>query len=503
MNTMTTIPVPEHLPLGISLPPGDPHVSSTNLGVSVHLPKWADTVGWASREPRVLDVMKTGYPRFFVPRVVHQLAMRLLVGQQSDTAFANDIGIHGDGEERLATLLNSAQHGRECRKVLPEWSKERMTNTKAAHIGVYAVTWDGKVSPVQEADNPDGNEPTRETGEEDIILATYPAELALEAKSFWQHTARAALKDRIATGQSSPAHNLHVAPSDVFLFPTGMSAIAAIATAIKSLRPPTPGFPGNPLLQSPDLTHLHQLSRTHNFTLVVDDTVGTHASTPVGTHASTPVLRACDAVCTSLTKLFSGACNVMGGAVTLNPASGVSGGLRGVLEGGRGEAEAAWFWEDVVVMEGNSRDFGARVDRAGGNAEVVVGLLRGRGAVVREVYYPLGGPTQALYDAFRVEGGRYGFLVSVRFWEKAQAVAFYDALDVAKGPSLGTNFTLCCAYTLLAHYSELEWAAGYGVVEDLVRISVGLEDRAWLEERVARALRAAEGVTAVEDKGKP
>jgi cystathionine gamma-synthase len=31
-------------------------------------------------------------------------------------------------------------------------------------------------------------------------------------------------------------------------------------------------------------------------------------------------------------------------------------------------------------------------------------------------------------------------------------------------------------------------------VEDLVRISVGLEERAWLEERVARALRAAEEV---------
>ncbi|KAH6844629.1 pyridoxal phosphate-dependent transferase [Chaetomium sp. MPI-CAGE-AT-0009] len=579
---MVTIPDPEHLPLGISLPPGDPH------GVSVHLPKWADTVGWASREPRVLDAMKTGYPRFFVPRVVHQLAMRFLARQQSEPAFGNDIGIHGEGEERLATLLSSASHGRACREALPEWNKAKPTAAKSANIGVYAVTWDGNVSLVPEAVSPDETEPTPETGKEDIILVTYPAELAPEAKAFWQHTgfgissrrathwlehapflaeptsskpflppaerslrvnqARAALKERIATGHSSPAHDLHVSPSDVFLFPTGMSAIAAIAAAIKSLRPPTPGspyrvavfgflyvdtykllsrllnfhptlyhysthdlttlesqlthtridavfteFPGNPLLQTPDLTRLHQLSLQHHFALIVDDTVGTHASTTV--------LRACDAVCTSLTKLFSGGCNVMGGAVTLNPCSGMYGGLRSGLEKGRGEAEGAWFWEDVVVMEGNSRDFAGRVERVGGNAEVVVGLLRGS-AVVREVYYPLGGPTQGLYDRFRVEGGRYGFLVSVRFGDKAQAVAFYDALDVAKGPSLGTNFTLCCAYTLLAHYNELEWAAEYGVVEDLVRISVGLEDRAWLEKRVGRALRAAEGVMVVGDKGK-
>jgi cystathionine gamma-synthase len=227
--------------------------------------------------------MKTGYPRFFVPRVVQQLAMHLLARQQSDTAFKDDVGIHSEGEEKLATLLNSARHGRACRKTLPEWSKAKSTGAESPYIGVYTVTWDGKVSPVPEADNPDGAEPTHDTGEEDIILVTYPAELAPEAKSFWQHTgfgissrratywlehapflagptsskpslspaerslrvqqARAALKDRIATGQSSPTHNLHVAPSDVFLYSSGMSAIAGLATAIKSLRPPTPGSP--------------------------------------------------------------------------------------------------------------------------------------------------------------------------------------------------------------------------------------------------------------------
>jgi cystathionine gamma-synthase len=183
----------------------------------------------------------------------------------------------------------------------------------------------------------------------------------------------------------------------------------------------------------------------------------------------------------------------MGGSVVLNPRGRYYAALRGVLERGRAAAEAAWFAGDVVAMEENSRDFGERVGRAGRNAERVVGVLRGS-AAVREVYYPKGGPTQAVYDRYRVEGGGYGFLVSVRFEEKAQAVAFYDAFDVAKGPSLGTNFTLCCAYTLLAHYKELKWAAEYGVVEYLVRISVGLEESAWLEERVGRALRAAEGV---------
>lgn len=53
---------------------------------------------------------------------------------------------------------------------------------------------------------------------------------------------------------------------------------------------------------------------------------------------------------------------------------------------------------------------------------------------------------------------------------------FYDALNLSKGPSLGTNFTLVCPYTLLAHYYELPWAKDFGVEKDLIRISVGLED---------------------------
>lgn len=240
------------------------------------------------------------------------------------------------------------------------------------------------------------------------------------------------------------------------------------------------------MLQSPDLTRLHALSRRHNFALVVDDTIGTYASLSL--------LRACDVLCTSLTKMFSGQCNVMGGAVTLSPASPFYEGLRGVLAARSAEVEGAWFWEDVLVMERNGRDFVERVRRASRNAEAVAGALR-RSRVVKEVYYPLGAETQGVYDEYRVEGGGYGYMLSVKFERLEQAVAFYDALDVAKGPSLGTNFTLCCAYTLLAHYKELEWAAEYGVVEDLVRISVGLEDREWLEERVRKALAAAEAVT--------
>ena len=61
-----------HLEIGASLPPRDPH------GVSVSLPRWKDTVGWATRDKRVLDRMTTGYPRFFVPCIVRKLAAKIV-----------------------------------------------------------------------------------------------------------------------------------------------------------------------------------------------------------------------------------------------------------------------------------------------------------------------------------------------------------------------------------------------------------------------------------------
>lgn len=50
------------------------------------------------------------------------------------------------------------------------------------------------------------------------------------------------------------------------------------------------------------------------------------------------------------------------------------------------------------------------------------------------------------------------------------------------------------AYTYLAHPHEIEWAASYGVVRELIRVSIGLESEDWLKARVQAALDAASRV---------
>lgn len=94
------------------------------------------------------------------------------------------------------------------------------------------------------------------------------------------------------------------------------------------------------------------------------------------------------------------------------------------------------------------------------------------------------------YDAFRTPEGGYGGLLSVVFHNDEDAVVFFDTIETAKGPSLGTNFTLTSPYTMIAHYTELEWAAQYGVEKGLVRVSVGLEEKERLVGIFEKALEA-------------
>ncbi len=64
----------------------------------------------------------------------------------------------------------------------------------------------------------------------------------------------------------------------------------------------------------------------------------------------------------------------------------------------------------------------------------------------------------------------------------------FDQLNVCKGPNLGTHFTLCCPFTILAHYHELDEVERFGVSRWLMRVSVGVEPLEELWNRFESAL---------------
>lgn len=163
--------------------------------------------------------------------------------------------------------------------------------------------------------------------------------------------------------------------------------------------------------------------------------------------------------------------------------------------------EDIYFNEDALFMERNSRDFARRVHVIDANTEAVCDFLRSHSLAgntshqgniaVKEVYYPKY-TTPSNYAQCQLPHSGYGGLFSLTFTSLAASQAFFDTLPCQKGPSLGTNFTLACPYTILAHFNELQWAAGYGVEEGLVRIAVGMEEREELMRWFEVALSAAE-----------
>lgn len=253
-------------------------------------------------------------------------------------------------------------------------------------------------------------------------------------------------------------------------------------------------MPSNPLMKCPDLARLTRLTNQYNTALVVDDTIGNIANLNLfdGGKDDTSKVRI-DMLVTSLTKIFSGVGDVMAGSLILNPNSSRYDQWKSVLTR-MNEAHdiPELCLEDCIVLEKNSRLFLHRSSIINRNALQLASWLQSQDKEVKCVYYPgLAGVGKAIFDNVKrpnitlqsspdtpvitYEAG-YGCLLSLELHDSMNVEVFYDELKVNKGPSLGTDFTLACPYTLLAHYTELDWAGSFGISKHLIRVSVGMED---------------------------
>lgn len=138
----------------------------------------------------------------------------------------------------------------------------------------------------------------------------------------------------------------------------------------------------NPLLQTADLERLRRLADRYGFLVLVDDTIGNAANIDV--------LGVADAVVTSLTKSFSGGADVMGGSVAVNPRGPFYARLRAAVDlatrpgnidedddddDDDDDAEDTLYGGDAIVLERNSRDLLSRAARMNANAAALVGRL--------------------------------------------------------------------------------------------------------------------------------
>ena len=458
--------------------------------VSVALPRWQDVVGYEEKRPEVMTRLSSGYPRFVIHPLVAELAQRL--GQGSPCLPFPSAAVAA----RCAAFVRQSC-GADAR-IASGNGVTGVVTTEAGYASLRAF-W-------------------QHTG---LIVASRQAEVCLAGRPDDSDTAsiHCALRKCLADFYDCAAE-------DVFLSPSGMAAQFAALRAVMERTPNTPtaqlGFPyvdtlklqqklgqggvllhdlntmsedlralsdrqrlaacfceipGNPMLGSAELRRLGPVLRQQRIPLVADDVVATPFNVDLSPYA--------DLIATSLTKYIAGTGDVMGGALICNPRSPFYHELKPIV---RAQHEDLLWGGEARVLEAQARSFPERMKRHNQNGLWLAERLRQHPAVER-VYYPKWEFSEA-YEAVRRPSGGWGSLITfLPRQAEASAPRIYDRLAFCKGPSLGTVFTLACPFTLLAHYTELDWAESCGVSRYLIRISAGLEDPEDLWQRMEDALR--------------
>jgi len=460
----------------------------TQHACSVCLPTWDAVLGYEEKRDKIVRRMLAGYPRFFL----HPSTARLFA--EATKALAEN------GSKVVVFPTRDAAQRAQRFVEKRSGSASRI----ASYEGLQALI-------VSEVDYPVAMEYWRYTGE---IVSSRQAERVIngqETKEFRSHS----LRSRIAELGKYATKN-------VFLYENGMSAVFSIHRAVTKLLPGKKTLqlefpyvdamrvqtffgngvvflneavgesleealrriskgefsavfceaPSNPLLRTVDIIAVSKACREGGVPLVVDDTIGSVANIQVDKFA--------DVVTSSLTKWVSGKGDVMAGQVTLCPESPMYSDLLEFFEedcpGG-----SRLFASDARVLARNISSYSGRMRESNDNGEALANYLNVHPAV-EKIWYPKY-TTPEFYESLKRKGGGYGGLISFVLKNRKKSAKFFDALRVSKGPSLGTDFSIACPYTLLAHYDELEWAEGCGVEKNMIRVSVGVES---VEDLIAR-----------------
>jgi cystathionine gamma-synthase len=461
---------PKNRALGAPLP------NSTHA-VSVSLPAWRDVIGYEEKEPRVINALKAGYPRFIYHPIIEKLIARY---HKSHCRIGESCLIFPS--ERMAKLCSEyiIKNENVDTQIHKDSNVSIVTYPKHAHETAHQFLQHagGGISSRQAEDILSGKTPTSAQEPELVkAIATRVAKLnGLEQK-------------------------------DTYIFSSGMTAFYETYKALTKLKPNAKtiqiGFPyvdslkiqqrfdtecyliadnnldqlkdiilqepiaavfcelpSNPELRTIDLPQLSSFLKEHNTPLVIDDTVASFQLDVAG-HA--------DIIITSLTKTFSGTGDVLAGSLSINNSSKWYDQLTDHVKNNNDSL----YIRDLEVLERNSINVRYRIRKLSQNTDIIVNFLKTK-LDQAEIFHPSMINTKE-YNSIKRSDGGYGSLLSISLKTPTQAPLFYNTLKMCKGPSLGTSFTLACPYVLLAHYFELNEVKKYGIDPNLIRISIGLE----------------------------
>ena len=258
-----------------------------------------------------------------------------------------------------------------------------------------------------------------------------------------------------------------------------MGDFAALENAIQpNTRLIVSESPTNPYLRVVDLVRLVEIAQRHGVKTLIDSTF----ATPVNQH---PLDFGVDLVVHSATKYLSGHNDLLAGVVVGR--AGLVDSLRqalGVL-GGVSDPHAA------ALLTRGIKTLGLRVQKQNANGQAVAEFLSSHPRVSR-VWYP-GLPSHPDHATARAQMLGFGGVVSFEIDGTLEDTSrFIDALQIPLiAASLGGVETLVEQPSLMSYYElSTEERLAVGIKDNLVRLSLGIEDADDLIADLAQALEA-------------
>ena len=495
MNTL------RHFPLG-SRWPDSPHAVISSL------PTMQDVRGYEEHEPRVIEAMQSGYPRFVVHEYVRQLLDfyieregllgRSVVLVAGERALQDVRDFCGTGVDRVEVdagvfLLHCDLEDVDLAKKLRKCVQHigcSVYSRQAEDLLVKHALKAGLFSEVVAEGN--SLQAVRDVlaqqigcGSSDVLLTS--SGMSAFYAGFRGVQALQRGRGRTAWVQlgwlyldSGYVLKEFLGEEETLDYSYDVSDVDAIIEQLRtygdSLAAVVLEYPSNPLLQTCEVHRIAAAVREFGGVMVIDPSIASVFNVDVLPHA--------DLLVTSLTKYAAVEGDVMSGAIAVNPTSPYYGELAARVADNHSPA----YGRDIARLGHEIETAPQAVAQMSLNASRLHAYLA-QHPRVKKIYFA--GSSKHM-GAIAQEQDSVGAVISVEL--QGDMEAFYDAVKVMKGPSFGTRFTLLCPFMYLAHYDLVTTDVGrtflaeVGIAPELIRISVGTEPYEAIEAVFAEAL---------------
>lgn len=237
--------------------------------------------------------------------------------------------------------------------------------------------------------------------------------------------------------------------------------------------------PANPLLTITDIKAVADAAHKHDKLVIVDNTF----LTP---YLQRPLTLGADIVIHSGTKYLGGHSDTVSGLVAVSRKD-LADRLY-YLQNAIGGVLAPW--DSFLIIRG-IKTLGVRMDRHVSNAEKIARWLVGSG-YVNKVYYP-GLETDPGYEIQKKQADGAGAMISFVLDEKYDYRKFFESLKlITLAESLGGVESLVCHPAGMTHAAIPKGIReSVGIVDELIRFSVGIEDADDLIADLKQAIEAS------------